>query len=161
MPLGLENVGQDKTERRVRPDFVLHCVLCFRGTQQGSEMQQAGDASKVTAPGVTRFHETLVQRDMEFLRVLKRALSQLRTPYPRNHPQRTRLQPPADRAWGHSGRGHYPANLQARRGPKHPPKYLSIRQWQKPWKPLFFKCCSKPTQKLHTKCNLILKTHNR
>ena len=42
MPFGLENVGQDKTERRVRPDFVLHCVLCFRGTQQGSEMQQAG-----------------------------------------------------------------------------------------------------------------------
>ena len=32
MPFGLENVGQDRTERRARPDFVLHCVLCFRGT---------------------------------------------------------------------------------------------------------------------------------
>ena len=42
MPFGLENIGQDKTQRRVRPDFALHCVLCFRGTQQGSEMQQAG-----------------------------------------------------------------------------------------------------------------------
>ena len=30
---------------------------------------------------------------------------QPRTPYPRNQAQRTRRLPPADRAWGHSGRG--------------------------------------------------------
>ena len=42
--------------------------------------------------------------------------TQPRTPYPRNQAQRTRRLHPADRAWGHSGRDHDPANLQSWRG---------------------------------------------
>ena len=51
--------------------------------------------------------------------------TQTRTPYP----------PPADRAWGHSGRGHDPANLQSWRALHHEPKYLSIRRGQTPNEP--------------------------
>ena len=51
--------------------------------------------------------------------------TQPRTPYPRNQAQRTRRLHPADRAWGHSGRGHDPANLQSWMG-SSPRTYILV-----------------------------------
>ena len=156
MPFGLENVGQYKTERRVRPDFLLHCVLCFRGTQQGSWR----DASTVKSPGVTRFHEPPVHTYMEFLRVLKRA--------PRSLEHRTlgirlreaRRQPPSDCAWGHTAGG---ATIQQT---SRPGEVLNTNLNTCPFAEgkkhgSLLKCLLETHTKLCTRCNLILKTHDK
>ena len=69
-----------------------------------------------------------------------------RTTYPRNQAQRTRRLPPADRAWGHSGRDHEP-------------EHLSIHRWQTHGSLL--RSYSGPTQNNTPNETLIHKTHNR